>query len=68
MGSKSFPAAMSIEAEGNDNELPDFCKFFKKLHTLKEDKRVDQTYLCSATWGDGKSVRRGIGVWSLIDI
>ncbi|KAG5541064.1 hypothetical protein RHGRI_021072 [Rhododendron griersonianum] len=38
MGSKSFPAAMSIEAEGNDNELPDFCKFFKKSHTLKKTK------------------------------
>ncbi|XP_058219799.1 uncharacterized protein LOC131330282 isoform X2 [Rhododendron vialii] len=38
MGSKSFPAAMSIEAEGDDNELPDFCKFFKKSHTLKKTK------------------------------
>ncbi|KAG5528917.1 hypothetical protein RHGRI_029540 [Rhododendron griersonianum] len=38
MGSKSFPAAMSIEAEGNDNELPDFCGFFKKSHTLKKTK------------------------------
>ncbi|KAF7130776.1 hypothetical protein RHSIM_Rhsim10G0179100 [Rhododendron simsii] len=38
MGSKSFPAAMSIEAEGNDNELPDFCEFFKKSHTLKKTK------------------------------
>ncbi|KAF7127865.1 hypothetical protein RHSIM_Rhsim11G0014100 [Rhododendron simsii] len=38
MGSKSFPAAMSIAAEGNDNELPDFCEFFKKSHTLKKTK------------------------------
>ncbi|KAI8550677.1 hypothetical protein RHMOL_Rhmol06G0126400 [Rhododendron molle] len=27
-----------IRAEGNDNELPDFCKFFKKSHTLKKTK------------------------------
>ncbi|KAI8571053.1 hypothetical protein RHMOL_Rhmol01G0086900 [Rhododendron molle] len=25
-------------AEGNDSELPDFCKFFKKSHTLKKTK------------------------------
>ncbi|KAI8553636.1 hypothetical protein RHMOL_Rhmol05G0031500 [Rhododendron molle] len=35
---KKKTSCSSCSAEGNDNELPDFCEFFKKSHTLKKTK------------------------------
>lgn len=39
MGSRSIPAEMTIHAEENDGDLPDFCDLYEKAHTLKNIKQ-----------------------------
>ncbi|KAH7835831.1 hypothetical protein Vadar_016936 [Vaccinium darrowii] len=40
MGSRSFPAVISIEAKENGNKPFDFCAFFKRSHTRKNKQRI----------------------------